>query len=381
VVLRESSISYYEKNGAKEKPKGSIPMTLVEYCAPNPAMKANGFTVFAGDDPDMCYEFCATGGKEDLQDWVSAFERVLESRGKDKRRTSATGTAAHYFGDKVTIYDFAIKNRIGEGGTAQVYKVLRDGKSYAMKVIEKGVLDPDVLASTQAEQSIMDKIKSMNHPNIVGLHYAFENEDKLHLVLDYCVSDMFDVIARNRHFSDARAQLYAAQIASALDEMHQLGFVHCDLKLENLLITEEGHPMVCDFGFTQRILPTGPDDKQLKGHTLCYTPPEVLAGERPSPTTDFWALGNLIYEFHHGLPPFYDADAGRMSRKIVKGEFVPSPRTSPVCLDLLHHLLHLDPDKRVGGAHGMTFNDLKAHDYFNGINWAAVRSGDVHVPI
>ena len=128
------------------------------------------------------------------------------------------------------------------------------------------------------------------------------------------------MMSAEQRLSIAKAQLYAAELASACDGLHELGFVHCDLKLENILVDEEGHTMLADFGFTQRLHKPGDGEEENvpKGHTLCYTPPEVLNGAEVGPSTDWWGVGCLIYEYHHGLPPFYHQSERKMTRAIMR---------------------------------------------------------------
>jgi serine/threonine-protein kinase Psk1 len=296
-----------------------------------------------------------------------------------------------------------------------------DGQEqYAMKVVEKKKLNESMLAAAAAEQGIMSAIKKMEHPYILKaffsffarkyfrlephsnpifnpvltsfnpyfhpilkLHWAFEHRDKLHLVLDFCVNDLFGVLAHVKRFSPAKAQLYAAQLASALHEIHSMGFIHCDLKLENILVDEDGHTMLGDFGFTQRVLEVGDEDDNIpQGHTICYTPPEVLNGDRVEPTTDWWGLGCLIYEYHHGLPPYYHNTTRKTIKAIHSGVIPASPHIeagSPTW-DIVEKLLVQDPELRVGGAKGPSYADVQAHPYFAGMDWVRLQARELPVP-
>merc|ERR1711990_527834 len=89
IVLREDSIAYYHSNAAGEAMKGCIPMHIVDYVAPNAEMKTYGFTVYAGEEPELCYEFSCKDAVE-RDEWIDAVSDILAARGKDRRRTSTT---------------------------------------------------------------------------------------------------------------------------------------------------------------------------------------------------------------------------------------------------------------------------------------------------
>ena len=140
--------------------------------------------------------------------------------------------------------------------------------------------------------------------------------------------------------------------------------------------------MLADFGFTQRIHKAGEgeEDNIPKGHTLCYTPPEVLAGADVGPSTDWWAVGCLIYEYHHGLPPFYNTSEKQMTKLIMAGTPPRSPHIDATAWDLIERMLTMDPEKRVGGKLGPTVKDVQAHPYFEGMNWGLLHLRAIDVP-
>jgi len=390
-VLREDTISYYENNMAGTKEKGTIPLSVVQFAANNPETKTWGFTVCADhEDPQLCWEFAAKSMRE-RDDWVTAIQDILaNSHGKDRRRTTTTGQTQDFFGDRVTFHDFHITKKLGDGGTAQVYNCTREVpncnggdptfEDYAIKIVNKAALSEAILLAASSELGIMSHIKAIEHSYIVKLHYCFEHDDKLYLVMDRCVTDMFDHLGASQgSFSHLRSRHYAAEIGLALWDLHELGFVHCDMKPENLLIDADGHAMLADFGFTQRI-ELDDDDGPQRGLTLCYTPPEILAGSKPDSTTDFWGLGCIIYEFHTGLPPFYAKDNGRMKAKILAGVVEPHPEVNEVALDLILKCLDPSKDTRVSGEQGLSREEFMAHPYFESMDWELLARKGIPIP-
>jgi serine/threonine protein kinase len=114
-----------------------------------------------------------------------------------------------------------------------------DGKIYAMKVLRKeAIIARNEVTHTKAEKRILQRVQ---HPFVVQLHYAFQTEDKLYMVLDFINGgELFFHLKREGRFPENRVKFYAAQITSALGHLHSVGIVYRDLKPENILLDFEG---------------------------------------------------------------------------------------------------------------------------------------------
>jgi len=234
-----------------------------------------------------------------------------------------------------------------------------------MKVLRKdAIIARKQVAHTRAEKSILQKIQ---HPFIVKLHYAFQTDTKLYMILDYINGgELFFHLKREGRFPESRVQLYAAEIVMALSHLHALDIVYRDLKPENILLNSEGHIVITDFGLSKEINPT-----EGTG-TFCGTPeylaPEVLKGQGHGVAVDWWSLGTLMFEMLTGLPPFYSQNLNIMYQKILNGDLRFPSYISPEAQGLLEGLLTRDPEKRLGSA-TKDAKDIKSHPFFKNIDW------------
>jgi len=268
--------------------------------------------------------------------------------------------------------DFELLQVIGKGSFGKVMQVKKksDGNIYAMKVLRKeAIIARKQVTHTKAERSILEKI---NHPFIVQLHYAFQSEDKLYMILDYVNGgELFFHLKREGKFPEDRVAQYAAQIASALAHLHGFDIVYRDLKPENILLDAEGHIRITDFGLSKQI------ESEDGTHTFCGTPeylaPEVLKGKGHGCAVDWWSLGTLVFEMLTGLPPYYSQNINIMYQKILNGELRFPPYISEKAKSFLTGLLTRDVDERLG-SNG--FDEIKNHPFFEDIDWDKLLAKD-----
>ena len=128
--------------------------------------------------------------------------------------------------------------------------------------------------------------------------------------------ELFNRLRKEGRFSEDIALFYSSQILSALIHLHEKNIVYRDLKPENLLIDHFGNIKLADFGFAKVM-------KRKRTYTLCGTPeylaPEIIKGSKSGygKSSDWWALGILIYEMLVGYPPFYDKNPMGIYKKIL----------------------------------------------------------------
>jgi len=161
----------------------------------------------------------------------------------------------------------------------------------------------------------------LQHPFLLGMTYAYQNESKLYFFLDYISGgDLYDNLVKVKRFSEDQVKFFAAQIVIALGYLHQNNIVHRDLKPENLLLDHEKNIKLVDFGLS---------NTYEKGDTLktacgspCYAAPEMIAGERYfGSKVDIWSCGVILYAMVCGYLPFEDPDTAKLYKKILRGDF------------------------------------------------------------
>lgn len=163
--------------------------------------------------------------------------------------------------EKASPSQFELLRVLGQGSFGKVFLVRKNTGNdkeclYAMKVLKKATLKVRDRIRTKMERNILADVE---HPFIVRLHYAFQTEGKLYLILDFLRGgDLFTRLSKEVMFTEEDVKFYLAELALALQHLHTLGIIYRDLKPENLLLDSDGHIAVTDFGLSKENLE---DDK------------------------------------------------------------------------------------------------------------------------
>lgn len=205
---------------------------------------------------------------------------------------------------KVGKSDFQLLKVIGKGAYGKVFLVRKihgidKNQYYAMKVLKKAhiVLHQKDTEHTQNERSILEEVR---HPFLVRLFYAFQTDSKLYLILDYAPGgELFMYLEKEKMLMEDVAQFYMAELVLALEHLHKLGIIYRDLKPENVLLDQEGHVKLTDFGLSKVAL-----NEDQRANTVCgtveYMAPEILANLPYGKMVDWWSLGALSYDMMTG---------------------------------------------------------------------------------
>ncbi|KAJ3612730.1 hypothetical protein NHX12_018988, partial [Muraenolepis orangiensis] len=291
--------------------------------------------------------------------------------------------------ERVGIENFELLKVLGTGAYGKVFLVRKvsghdAGKLYAMKVLKKATIVQKAKTAehTRTERQVLEHIRQS--PFLVTLHYAFQTDTKLHLILDYVNGgELFTHLVQRVRFKEQEVALYSGEIALALEHLHKLGIVYRDLKLENILLDSTGHIVLTDFGLSKEF------DEVERAFSVCgtieYMAPEIVEGGAAGhdKAVDWWSLGVLMYELLTGGSPFtVDGDENShtdIAKRILKKD-PPFPKDmGPLAKDLIQGLLMKDPQKRLGSGPGSAEN-IKTHPFYQKINWEELAAKKVPAP-
>ncbi|KIX99825.1 uncharacterized protein Z520_04461 [Fonsecaea multimorphosa CBS 102226] len=296
-----------------------------------------------------------------------------------KKEIGADGTVA-YKPVKKGVRDFNFGQTLGEGSYSTVLAATdrASGRQYAIKVLDKRhIIKEKKVKYVNIEKDTLNRLT--DHPGVVRLYYTFQDERSLYFVLDLCPGgELLGVLKRMSTFDEECTRFYGAQILDTIEYMHSRGVIHRDLKPENLLLDENMHIKVTDFG-TAKLLPERrntdgrvdfePDANSTENRansfvgTAEYVSPELLTDKNACKASDMWAFGCIVYQLLAGRPPFKAVNDYQTFQKIVALDYE-FPRGFPeVARDLVERLLVLDPQRRLSLEHA------KNHAFFTGIRW------------
>ena len=212
-----------------------------------------------------------------------------------------------------TFAGYRVESLVGRGGMGVVYRATDTSldRTVALKLIAPELAeDPRLRARFLKEQRLA---ASLEHPSVVPIYEARERDGQLFLAMRFIEgSDLKTAIKRDGGLAPERSLTILAQIADALDAAHRRGLVHRDVKPGNILIDEDGHAYLTDFGITKRLGAASTDTGHVLG-TLDYLAPEQIRGEAIDGRTDCYALACVLYESINGAPPFHrDTEAETM---------------------------------------------------------------------
>lgn len=282
--------------------------------------------------------------------------------------------------DKADPSQFELLRVLGEGSFGRVFLVRKvvgkdAGTLYAMKVLKKATLKiKDRVRSTNERKILAD----VGHAFIVKLHYAFQTPGKLYLILDFLRGgDLFTRLSKEVMFTEEDVKFYLAELALAMNHLHNLGIIYRDLKPENILLDENGHIALTDFGLSKQPL-DGSKTYSFCG-TVEYMAPEIVNRKGHDFAADWWSFGVLMYEMLTGNLPFHGQTRQETMTQILRSKLGMPENLSPEAQALLRALFKRNPQNRLGaGPNGIL--DIKAHCFFSTIDWARLERKEVRPP-
>lgn len=317
--------------------------------------------------------------------------------------------------------NFSTLKIIGKGAFGEVKLVQRknDGKIYALKSLVKSeMFKKDQLAHVRSERDILAESDS---PWVVKLHTTFQDNTFLYMLMEFLPGgDLMTMLIKYEIFTEDITRFYMAEITLAIEAVHKLGFIHRDIKPDNILLDRGGHIKLTDFGLSTgfhkeheasyyKKLLAGGAHKSSRGDrssmnldqiqltvsnraqintwrksrrqlaystvgTPDYIAPEIFSGQGYDFGCDWWSVGTIMFECLIGWPPFCAEEPHDTYRKIVDWprnlHFPPDQQLGPEAEDFIKRLI-CDAEHRlgrIGGAH-----EIKQHPFFRGVQWDGLR--------
>ncbi|KAK3096801.1 hypothetical protein FSP39_003437 [Pinctada imbricata] len=260
-------------------------------------------------------------------------------------------------------------DKIGQGTFGKVFKVKHkeSGVHWAMKVINKEKAGGPAIKLIEREVAILKRVQ---HENIITLNEVFETGKKIYLIMELCEGgELADAVKEKGSYPEEDCKTIMTKLASAISYLHKNDIVHRDIKLENILLSQNPenpsdhlHIKVTDFGLSVVKGGVGHDNMM---QDFCGTPiymsPEIIDNKSYSQQCDVWAMGVIMYILMSGGPPFKSKDEDSLYDIIKKGEidfsdkaWVDKPDNAK---HLIQKLLLLDP------AHRITASEVLHHPW------------------
>ena len=211
---------------------------------------------------------------------------------------------------------YQLEQTLGTGGMAIVYKAkdLMLERYVAVKALRED-FSQDVAFRERFRQEAK-AAANLSHPNIVTVHDFGLDQKHLFIVMEYMPgTDLKTLIKQKERFSVSETLELMIQACSGVGYAHRAGLVHCDIKPHNMLVTPEGRLKVTDFGIARALSTISPDERsEVVWGSPHYFSPEQASGLPPSPASDVYSLGVILYEMLAGRLPFIASDSAELAR-------------------------------------------------------------------
>ncbi|XP_072396512.1 serine/threonine-protein kinase tricornered isoform X2 [Diabrotica undecimpunctata] len=320
---------------------------------------------------------------------------------------------------RLGVEDFEPLKVIGRGAFGEVRLVQKKdtGHVYAMKILRKAdMLEKEQVAHVRAERDILVEA---DHQWVVKMYYSFQDPINLYLIMEFLPGgDMMTLLMKKDTLSEDSTQFYITETALAIDSIHKLGFIHRDIKPDNLLLDAKGHLKLSDFGLctglkkshrtdfyrdlsqakpSDFIITSSPMDSKRRAEswkknrralaystvgTPDYIAPEVFMQTGYGPACDWWSLGVIMYEMLIGYPPFCSENPQDTYTKVMNWrDTLVFPAEVPISEEAKDTIIKFccEADRRLGSQKGL--EDLKLNQFFRGVDWEHIRERPAAIPV
>ncbi|OWA53912.1 Rho-associated protein kinase 1 [Hypsibius exemplaris] len=302
-----------------------------------------------------------------------AFDAVRRNKNVENFLTRYEKSAKSIVKNRMNYSDFSFLKTIGRGAFGEVQLVRHKSTSnvYAMKLLSKfEMIKRSDSAFFWEERDIMAHAGS---EWIVQLHYAFQDVKFLYMVMDYMPGGDLVNLMSVYEVPESWAKFYVAEVVLALDVIHRMGFVHRDVKPDNMLLDARGHLKLADFGTCSRMGQDGMVHSDTAVGTPDYISPEVLQSQggagQYGKECDYWSVGVVLYELIIGDTPFYaDSLVGTYANIMDHKNALKFPDDFEISEEAKSLISGFLTQRSV--RYGRTgIEDIKAHPFFRNQDW------------
>jgi len=285
------------------------------------------------------------------------------------------------FDGEVNLFHFVLLRCVGKGafGKVRVVQHKQSRELYALKYINKAkCVKMRAVSNVIQERRLLEEI---DHPFIVNLRYAFQDDENCFFVLDLMLGgDLRFHLERLGSMSEDAVRFYVAQISSALTYLHENNIMHRDLKPDNILLDERGNAHLTDFNIAVHF-----GERRLTGvaGSMAYMAPEILNKRGYTYYIDWWSLGVCAYELIFGRRPFRGRSNNDLTYSITKDPLKWPEDADKKCsragIQVLKGLLERDTSKR-SCCKPEGFQEFKRHSWFKLVDWDTLENKEQMPP-
>jgi len=259
---------------------------------------------------------------------------------------------------QIKIAHYILKETLGVGTFGKVKVGIHEMTGYkvAVKILNRQkIKNLDVVGKIRRE---IQNLSLFRHPHIIKLYQVISTPSDIFMIMEYVSGgELFDYIVKHGRLKTPEARRFFQQIISGVDYCHRHMVVHRDLKPENLLLDSNNNVKIADFGLSN--IMTDGDFLRTSCGSPNYAAPEVISGKLyAGPEVDIWSCGVILYALMCGTLPFDDEHVPTLFRKIKSGIFPIPDYLDKSIVNLLLHMLQVDPMKRA------TIKDVISHEWF-----------------
>ena len=298
-------------------------------------------------------EFIESGGSMNINTHANSLELEKEFTKQKKYKNES-------------LSNFNIMCMIGKGKSSTIYLAEYEGENVALKIFDKLYLfKNDLIERVILEKNILCSFT--DNMFLCHMKFYFTTRTKIIFVLPfYPGGDLFNMLLKNGKFDESTAAFYGAQIAYMISFLHSKNIVYRDLKLENLMVNENGYLTLIDFGSCKIVEDSSELESSFVG-SPDYIPPEVINGEGHNLMADWWSFGVILYELLYGIPPFHDSKIERCFDLITSSKirFPSKIKLTSSTKDIISLLLKKNPNERFGKGE---YEQIIKHPFFESIN-------------